>query len=394
MLDYHPLLLELPPNRVRRNYRGGRGLDLLEGNPEPLDGDRPEDWLGSLTSALNPGCEPIPDEGFSHVLIDGQELLLRDVIAQAPQHYLGESHYRIYGLETRFLAKLIDSAVRLPLQAHPTRDFAQRELGRPWGKFECYVILSVRSGIDPYFYLGFQHPPTPEEWLRIVTEQDMPAMMACFEKVRIRPGEVWYVPGGFPHALGEGLTLLEVLEPSDLCVRCEFERKGVAVPEDARFMGLEPSSALRVFNYERWSLDAVQEHFRVAPTLLKSSNGLKEYSLIGPEQIDCFEVRALRVDSSAYYEMDGRFSLAIVTEGEGRISAGGDTLHLGFGDRCLVTAAADRVLLEQVGNRPLRLILCMPGKAPRSIRLSKKHEAALLAQDRGAIPGLEAGRQQ
>ena len=28
----------------------------------------------------------------------------------------------------------------------------------------------------------------------------------------VKPGEIWYVPGGMPHALGENLTLLEIME--------------------------------------------------------------------------------------------------------------------------------------------------------------------------------------
>ena len=31
--------------------------------------------------------------------------------------------------------------------------------------------------------------------------------------------------------------MLEIMEPSDLVVRCEFEREGIVVPEDGRFMG-------------------------------------------------------------------------------------------------------------------------------------------------------------
>jgi mannose-6-phosphate isomerase len=294
-----PCLLELPPNRVRRNYRGGHVLDALEGKAVPADGDRPENWLCSLTEAVNPGMETAPDEGLSRVTVNGQEHALRELMAEAPEHYLGANHYEKHGLQTGFLAKLLDSSMRLHLQAHPTREFARRELGKPWGKFECYVILSVRAGIEPYIYLGFQHPPTPEEWLRIVTEQDLGAMMACFEKVPVRVGETWFVPGGLPHALGEGLTVLEVMEPSDLVVRCEFEREGVVVPPGARFMGRSPVDALRIFDYTAWPLAAVQAHFRVAPEALAANEGLQEQRRIGPKQIDCFDVREIEVDSAA-----------------------------------------------------------------------------------------------
>jgi mannose-6-phosphate isomerase len=363
MLDKEPLLLELPPNRVRRNYRGGRTLDVLEGKKDPSDGDRPEDWLCSLTEASNVGMTPVPDEGLSRALVNGRLTLLRELMERAPEHYLGERHFRAHGAQTGFLAKLLDSSMRLHLQAHPTREFARRELAKPWGKFECYVILSVRPGIAPYIYLGFQHPPSPEEWLRIVTGQDRTAMMACFEKVPVLPGEVWYVPGGYPHALGEGLTLLEVQEPSDLVVRCEFEREGLVVPPEARFMGRSAADALRIFDYTPCPVESVQSRYRVQPKLLAEREGLTEYERIGPGEIDCFQIRELYVASSASYDLQGRFALAIVAEGEGEIASGGEKLSLRPGACCLLAAAAGRVQIEPATGQPLRLLLCMPGEA-------------------------------
>ncbi len=363
MSNHHPLILSLPPNRVRRNYSGGRYLDALEGEPMPVDSNRPEDWLCSTTPASNPGFDPVSDEGLSHVIVDRRRVLVRDLLAQAPRYYLGDSHLQKYGLETGFLAKLLDSAIRLQLQAHPTREFAKLNLGRPWGKLECYVVLSVRPGVTPYIYLGFQHPPTAQEWLRIVTEQDLPAMMACFEKVPVQPGDVWCVPGGFPHALGEGLTLLEVQEPSDLCVRCEFERDGVVVPHEARFMGLTPSDALRIFNYERLPLGAVKERFRVTPKILNQTSGLTESLLIGPEQIDCFEIRELMVSSRGRYELDGRLTLAIAADGKSKLTSGKDTLQLSTGNSCMIAAAAGELIVEPENDDCCQLLLCMPGRS-------------------------------
>ncbi len=362
MLHKHPCLLELPPNRVRRNYRGGRILDALEGKAATSDGDRPENWLCSLTEAINPGMTPIPEEGFSRVVVNGHEYILRDLVASAPEHYLGPRHYRLRGLQTGFLAKLLDSSMRLHLQAHPTRGFARRELGKPWGKLECYVILSVRPGIEPYIYLGFQHPPAPEEWLRIVTEQDIDAMLACFERIPVRRDEVWYVPGGLPHALGEGLTVLEVMEPSDLVVRCEFEREGVIVPPEARFMGHSPVDALRIFNYTPYSVKSVKASFCIPPKQLVASECLKEHMRIGPQQIDCFEVRELQVASKTIYDLTGRFALVLVVDGRGIIGRNEEHLSVRPGTCCLLAAAAGQVIIQPATSNSLRIFLCLPGE--------------------------------
>ena len=354
-------LLKLPPNRVRRNYKGGRGLDALEGCAQPADGDCPENWIASLVEAANPGLPARENEGLAALELTGHRYLLRDLIARDPDFYLGPRHFAEHGLETGFLAKLLDSAMRLHIQAHPTREFARRHYGKPWGKFETYVILAVRPGVDPYILLGFQHSPTPEEWLRIVTEQDLPAMLACFEKVPVAAGEVWYVPGGLPHALGEGLTVLEVMEPSDLVVRCEFEREGMVVPPPARFMGREPAEALKIFDYTEWPLDRLQSTYRVQPHELLSTANFRESQLIGPRQIDCFEVRKLVAFHPAEYALDGRFRIGFVHRGRASLTAGGGQLHVRAGECFVVAAAADSLALKPEGEDALEIFFILPG---------------------------------
>ncbi len=184
----------------------------------------------------------------------GEWTTLHDLFARDPDYYFGREHAERLGAHPGFLAKLLDSAMRLHVQAHPTAAFAREHLGSPWGKLEAYVILALRDAEHAYIRLGFQRPPSPSEWRRIVLEQDIAAMDACFDPIPVRVGEVWLVPGGLPHAIGEGILMLEVMEPSDLVVRCEFVREGVEVPPEARFMGATrgPGSAnLRLHAAER-----------------------------------------------------------------------------------------------------------------------------------------------
>ena len=155
-----PFLLPLPPNRTRRNYVGGKLLELWEGKAEGVDGDRPEDWIASTTVASNPGLPLIEDEALAFVEVGGERMKLADLFAREPGYFLGERHVGAVGLQLGFLAKLLDSAMRLHVQAHPTKAFAQEHLNSRWGKLETYVILAVRPGIQPYIRLGFQRAPS------------------------------------------------------------------------------------------------------------------------------------------------------------------------------------------------------------------------------------------
>ena len=104
------------------------------------------------------------DEGLALVIdAAGGSTKLADLFVAATEFYFGANFRNHIGHSLGFLVKFLDSAMRLPIQAHPTAAFAQKNLGSPWGKLEAYVILAVRPGIDPYIRLGFQRAPSPEE---------------------------------------------------------------------------------------------------------------------------------------------------------------------------------------------------------------------------------------
>jgi mannose-6-phosphate isomerase len=328
------------PNRVRRNYLGGASIDRLQANSgEKLfgDSDRPEEWLASLVRAKNPGLSQLANEGLSRCAITGQPLLA-ELLQTAPEFYLGKEWYSSHGLDMGFLLKILDSSMRLHVQAHPTAAFAKKYLGSPYGKFECYYILSIREGEEGYIRLGFQHLPSKSEWRRIIEKQDIPAMDACFEKIPVKAGEVWYIPGAVPHAIGENTLMLEIMEPSDLVVRCEFEREGIIVPPEARFMGRDIDFCLDIFDYTEQPADDVMRKYRLAPKCLIESGGALFEELAAPP-IAPFVVQRLALASNASFTIDkDAFELVTVTRGNAVIKAEHETADLQQGKSLFVAA--------------------------------------------------------
>lgn len=311
--------MKLPRNRVRRNYLGGAGIDLLHGETVCRDNDQPEEWIGSMVEAVNPGMEPVEKEGLAMVETEEGMLCLRELVDRNRRFYLGDSIHKDGTWQLSFLLKILDSAMRLHVQAHPSTRFANEVMGKPYGKLECYYILSVREGIDPYIRLGFQHAPGREEWRRIVEGQDRERMDACFEKIPVKPGEVWYIPGGMPHAIGEGITMLEIMEPSDLVVRCEFEREGVVVPEEARFMGRGLDFCLDVFDYQEYSREEIIRKCRIEPQVLEKTSSHEHRRLVDESLTPCFFAETLKVWGEEEISHNRRFTLGVVCGGKCRI---------------------------------------------------------------------------
>lgn len=357
-----PPFFEVLPTRVRRNYTGGALLERWTAGGPGADGDQPEDWIASTTEAKNPGLPPRAAEGLTRLRPPGgAESDLRTAIARDPGYHLGEAHVRSQGNEIGFLAKILDSSIRLHIQAHPTAAFSRQHLGSRYGKLEAYVILGARDGCDPYVLLGFRHAPSRDAWRRIIAGQDLPAMHACLNRVPVRPGEIWLVPGGLPHAIGEGVLMLEVMEPSDWVVRCEFVREGIVVPPAGRYMGRDLEFCLNIFDYRSYDEDALRARCRLSPRVVARSTDVLEEELVGPAHTDCFVVRRVRASAATPVPAAGRFRLLLVTAGNGALVSGDLVQPLQPGVRFLLPAGSGHCRLVPAPGAALEAIVCLPG---------------------------------
>ena len=272
----------LQPERVRRFYRGGALIARLRGEVEE-DGRRPEDWIGSVTSAANPGSSDA-EEGLSR-LADGR--LLRDAIREDPAGWLGDRHVARYGTSTGLLVKLLDAAGRLPVHAHPDRGFARSRLGSEFGKTEAWIVLATRADAAAV-WVGLAEPVDRATYREWIERQDTDALLRSLNRLAVRAGDLVYVPAGIPHAIGAGALVAEVQEPTDFSILCEWE--GFPIRPDDAHLGLGWETALEALDL-----------------------GAHEPSLgLLPEARSFFWV-----DDRA--EPAGRFAVLLVVEGEGTI---------------------------------------------------------------------------
>ena len=150
---------------------------------------------------------------------------------------------------------------------------------------------------EPYIYAGFQRSPSRAQLKGWIENQDIESIENCFDRIPVKPGDVFLIPGGRPHALGEGILMLEIMKPSDLAVRFEFERCGFVIPEAARFMGRDIETALDVFNFEPVPPDRVDAEFRCDPKVLSSDeHGNRLEELIGADKTACFTIKRSSVN--------------------------------------------------------------------------------------------------
>jgi len=223
-----PLIVK--ETRVRRLYKGGALLDKFRGKKNLRDGFCPEDWIGSTTQAIN--RDLIIGEGISKVILKNTKFDSTVEISLQEILNIPEYAYALFGEGVKegktpgILVKLLDSLTRLPLQTHPDKKFVEKYFNDAHGKCESWIILGGRKikGEDPHVYFGFTENVTKEQFYKGYYNQDSKLMLSLLNKIYVRPGDVFYIEPNIIHAIGPGVFLLEIQEPSDYVF--QFERKG------------------------------------------------------------------------------------------------------------------------------------------------------------------------
>jgi mannose-6-phosphate isomerase len=345
--------IALTANQPQRFYRGGAGIARFRGT-QPLGPDRPEDFVGSTTEVFGGGGEGLT------VLDDGRTL--RDVIEADPESFLGPDHVAAYGSDTGLLVKILDTGERLLAHFHPDAEFARRHLNCRHGKSEAWLIVDVAeaTGDDSagHVYFGFTADMDEQvigEW---VAKQDTGAILKAMNKIPVGPGDVFFVPAGIPHAIGTGVMMVELQEPTDLSIFLEWQGSGLDGQADGH-LNLGFGVALRALDRQAWTaerLAGVRAPGRWRPDPAPPGSVRIRELLPAPAR-SFFRAEHIGVTGSRLDLAPG-FAILIVLEGEGRLDTGAGSLELRRGTTALVPYGAGGA---QLTGR-LSLLRCLPPK--------------------------------
>lgn len=117
------------------------------------------------------------------------------------------------GEEPALLVKYLFTAERLSIQVHPDEETG-KALGLPRGKDEAWLVLRADEGAC--LAVGLKEPLSQDE-LRAAAEDGRIEDLVNWRPAR--EGDSYYAPGGTVHALGPGLTVIEVQQNCDVTYR-------------------------------------------------------------------------------------------------------------------------------------------------------------------------------
>ncbi|PXY20735.1 class I mannose-6-phosphate isomerase [Prauserella muralis] len=330
--------VRLPANQPRQFYRGGAAIAALRGHGAARE-DGPEDWVASTTPRFGKDTD-----GLS-TLPDGR--LLRDAVRADPRGWLGEAHVAAFGDSTALLVKLLDAGQRLPVHFHPDDAFARRHFDSHFGKTEAWIVVGT-SGEDPTVYAGFRHTQSERVVADWVRDQDAPAMLGALNSIRVRPGDTVHIPAGLPHAIGAGVFVVELQQPTDFSLTLEW-RDFLAAPENGH-LGLGFDTALRALDTTGWDAerlrtivrDTAEDRASTVELLAGGARGFFRADRLAP--------------GTGPVALDPSFAVLVVLDGEGTLRTARGNHPIGRGETLVVPHAAGE--LELSGT--VTVIRCRP----------------------------------
>lgn len=217
------------------------------------------------------------------------------------------------------LIKFLDAQDVLSVQVHPDAETCKR-IGNCKPKTECWYIVEAAAGA--VIYKGLQPGTTREQFAAAIADGTCEKYLV---KVPVRVGECHFLPSGTCHAIGAGLMIAEIQQPSDTTYRV-FDWNRVD-PQTGKGRTLHVDKALESIHFDpsgdRLTVESVGR-------------------LVDAEE---FKVDKGHQAASLQVLLTGSMKVLIILSGSGSIeSAGTEPVRFDKGDTLLIPAEYEGVM--------------------------------------------------
>lgn len=211
------------------------------------------------------------------------------------------------------LVKLIDANDKLSIQVHPDDEYAACHEGGDTGKTEAWYIVDAKP--DAKIIYGMCDKYDRESFREAALSGKLEDML---NYVGVKKGDLFFIPSGMVHAIGEGILIAEVQQSSDLTYRVyDYDRR-------------DKNGARRELHLEK-ALDVIRTYSESEIESLCFSRGRDGDDLL--VNCDYFSIRSICSDTIE--DASGGFVHLLCLSGEGDVDGvpfqKGDSLFLATG---------------------------------------------------------------
>jgi mannose-6-phosphate isomerase len=250
---------------------------------------------------------------------------LQELIEIYMGELVGESVYEKYGLGFPLLIKIIDAQDDLSVQVHPDDTLAQQRYEQN-GKTEMWYVVHAEENAG--IFVGFNKPVEKKDYINAVQNKEVASLLQFYP---VKKGELFYIPAGTVHALGKGVRVIEIQQPSDITYRIyDWDRVDASgMPRELHIA--EAVDAIHFTDEEVYKIE-YEEKSNTTTQLFRS---------------ELFNVNAIIFDQPLQKKYSTIDSFVVYICVEGEVHLFGDDFHevLYAGETALVPAAVQEVNL-------------------------------------------------
>ena len=143
----------------------------------------------------------------------GREVLPPPFVAP-PGEKIGEIWFEPPPQLPSLLVKYIFTSEKLSVQVHPDDDQAKASGHGANGKEECWLVIDAEPGAT--LGVGFREAMSHDQIRAAAIDGSIEALLAWFPVIA---GDFFYIPANTVHAIGAGVSLIEVQQNADITYR-------------------------------------------------------------------------------------------------------------------------------------------------------------------------------
>lgn len=234
---------------------------------------------------------------------------------------------RFSGDRFPLLIKFIDARDKLSIQVHPSDDYSLKNEGE-LGKTEMWYIVEADETSELVF--GVEGEYSTELFDKAVESGSFEKLL---HRVKVKPGEVYFIPSGLVHAIGAGILICEIQQNSNVTYRVyDYDRPG----KDGKPRELHTQKAREVIvNYSPAQLESLRfsGNADITPELLATC--------------DKFTVHKYEINTERKLDIGSESFVSLTfLSGEGDIVSGGESFAFKKGDTYFLPAGLGNITLR------------------------------------------------
>ncbi|ATH59567.1 MULTISPECIES: mannose-6-phosphate isomerase, class I [Staphylococcus] len=220
--------------------------------------------------------------------------------------------------EFPLMTKIIDAKEALSIHVHPDDAYAYEHENGQYGKSECWYIIDAEEGAEIIYGTN------ADSKKNAMAQIDDANYDQLFNRVKVQPGEFYFIPAGTIHSIGAGVLVYETMQSSDVTYRVyDFDREKET--NDRRSLNQEKAKAV---------VEVTQENINIAT----DTEIIENHKRIQLVSNDFFTMVKWEISGTLNYMKPREFVLVSILKGAGQVIIDGDVYNVTQGQNFILTS--------------------------------------------------------